>query len=99
MHVFGTETHMTAVVGMALGKREIPHMVDAFDSNDAANMFFNAQDKGVSQDQAKMRFNNVTRMATHSFFVPHSPSFQILMMLRRWSLVCSCPLILILTFI
>lgn len=24
MHVFGTETHMTAIVGMALGKRSIP---------------------------------------------------------------------------
>ena len=24
MHVFGPESHMTAIVGMALGKREIP---------------------------------------------------------------------------
>ena len=24
IHVFGPETHMTAIVGMALGKREIP---------------------------------------------------------------------------
>ena len=44
MHVFGTETHMTAIVGMALGKREIPKQV-GFDSNAAANMFFNAQNK------------------------------------------------------
>ena len=44
MHVFGTETHMTAIVGMALGKREIPKPV-GFDSNAAANMFFNAQNK------------------------------------------------------
>lgn len=45
MHVFGTETHMTAIVGMALGKREVPKDV-GFDSNAAANMFFTAQDKG-----------------------------------------------------
>lgn len=45
MYVFGTETHMTAIVGMALRKREIPKEV-GFDSNAAANMFFNAQNKG-----------------------------------------------------
>lgn len=44
MYVFGTETHMTAIVGMALRKREIPKEV-GFDSNAAANMFFNAQNK------------------------------------------------------
>ena len=44
MHVFGTETHMTAIVGMALGKREIPKEV-GFDSNAAASMFFTAQNK------------------------------------------------------
>ncbi|EDO37585.1 predicted protein [Nematostella vectensis] len=46
MHVFGTETHMTAVVGMALGKRSIPD-IEAFDSNEAANMFFNAENNKV----------------------------------------------------
>ena len=35
---------MTAIVGMALRKREIPKEV-GFDSNAAANMFFNAQNK------------------------------------------------------
>ena len=44
MYVFGTETHMTAIVGMALGKRELPKEV-GFDSNAAANMFFTAQNK------------------------------------------------------
>ena len=44
MHVFGTETHMTAIVGMALGKRQIPKDIE-FDSNEAANMFFTAQNK------------------------------------------------------
>lgn len=44
MYVFGTETHMTAIVGMALGKRDVPKEV-GFDSNAAANMFFKAQDK------------------------------------------------------
>lgn len=39
--VFGTETHMTAIVGMALGKTKIPSQ-EAFDSNDAATMFFRA---------------------------------------------------------
>jgi ATP citrate (pro-S)-lyase len=28
MHVFGPETHMTAIVGMALGKRIIPNKVE-----------------------------------------------------------------------
>ena len=41
MHVFGTETHMTAIVGMALGKTEIPDQ-EPFDSNDAATMFFDS---------------------------------------------------------
>ena len=35
---------MTAIVGMALGKREIPDEI-AFDSNEAANVFFTAQNK------------------------------------------------------
>lgn len=48
MHVFGTETHMTAIVGMALGKRQLPSEV-GFDSNAAANMFFKAQDKVLMQ--------------------------------------------------
>lgn len=44
MHVFGTETHMTAIVGMALGKTEIPR-TSVCDSNDAASkMFFNTYD-------------------------------------------------------
>jgi len=44
MHVFGTETHMTAIVGMALGKTEIPKTA-VCDSNDAASkMFFNTYD-------------------------------------------------------
>ncbi len=43
MHVFGTETHMTAIVGMALGKSNIP-VQEAFDSNDAANMFFQPEE-------------------------------------------------------
>ena len=41
MHVFGTETHMTAIVAMALGKEQIPKQ-EAFDSNEAADMFFRA---------------------------------------------------------
>lgn len=44
VHVFGTETHMTAVVGMALGKREIPNQL-VIDSNTAADMFFKSADK------------------------------------------------------
>ena len=31
MHVFGPESHMTAIVGMALGKRDIP--TDIVDSS------------------------------------------------------------------
>ncbi|XP_057293409.1 ATP-citrate synthase-like [Hydractinia symbiolongicarpus] len=49
MHVFGTETHMTAIVGMALGKREIPEKASVCDSNDAASkMFFNSHDESTS---------------------------------------------------
>ena len=32
---------MTAIVGMALGKTEVPEQ-EAFDSNEAADMFFKA---------------------------------------------------------
>lgn len=42
--MFGTETHMTAVVGMALGKREIPKQL-VLDSNTAADMFFKSADQ------------------------------------------------------
>lgn len=48
MHVFGTETHMTAIVGMALGKTPIPEKSAVCDSNDMASMFFNPND--VSSD-------------------------------------------------
>lgn len=45
MYVFGTETHMTAIVGMALGKTDIPK-TSVCDSNDAATkMFFNSYDE------------------------------------------------------
>ena len=44
MHVFGTETHMTAVVAMAFKKRDIPQGAPV-DSNTVANYFFTAQDK------------------------------------------------------
>jgi len=44
VHVFGTETHMTAIVGMALGKTPIPPP-QVFDSNDAASkMFFQSRE-------------------------------------------------------
>lgn len=29
IHVFGPETHMTAIVGMALGKRDIPQKLES----------------------------------------------------------------------
>jgi len=46
MHVFGTETHMTAIVGMALGKAPVPK-ASVLDSNEAANkMFFNSYETG-----------------------------------------------------
>ena len=41
MYVFGPETHMTAIVGMALGQTKIP-CADTNDSNDiASQIFFN----------------------------------------------------------
>eukprot|EP00794_Sanderia_malayensis_P003294 gene3295-3777_t len=52
VHVFGTETHMTAIVGMALGKSKIPEQ-EPFDSNDAANMFFrSAEHDQIDSDVA-----------------------------------------------
>lgn len=59
MHVFGTETHMTAVVGMALGKREIPKQL-VLDSNTAADMFFKSADKVLS-------LSYLTTMSNHIF--------------------------------
>jgi hypothetical protein len=35
LHVFGPETHMTAIVGMALGKRPVPEHVAAPDNTTA----------------------------------------------------------------
>ena len=37
LHVFGPETHMTAIVGMALGKRSIPAQVAGADQSTTAN--------------------------------------------------------------
>ena len=37
LHVFGPETHMTAIVGMALGKRSIPAQVAGADQPTTAN--------------------------------------------------------------
>ncbi|XP_065053736.1 ATP-citrate synthase-like [Rhopilema esculentum] len=54
VHVFGTETHMTAIVGMALGKTKIPDQ-EAFNSNDAANMFFKAAEHGKSPEKSSKR--------------------------------------------
>ena len=55
MHVFGTETHMTAVVGMALGKREIPRQL-VLDSNTAADMFFKSADKVLTAQMDELTF-------------------------------------------
>ena len=45
IHVFGTETHMTAIVGMALGHRPIPNLppMDAH----TANFLLNASSSTV----------------------------------------------------
>lgn len=45
IHVFGTETHMTAIVGMALGHREIPNQppMDAH----TANFLLNASNSAM----------------------------------------------------
>ncbi|XP_072311644.1 ATP-citrate synthase isoform X2 [Eucyclogobius newberryi] len=45
IHVFGTETHMTAIVGMALGHRPIPHQPpsDAHTANFLLNASSNAK--------------------------------------------------------
>lgn len=40
IHVFGTETHMTAIVGMALGHRPIPNQPPA--AAHTANFLLNA---------------------------------------------------------
>ena len=37
LHVFGPETHMTAIVGMALGKRSIPAKAAGDDQSTTAN--------------------------------------------------------------
>lgn len=50
IHVFGTETHMTAIVGMALGHRPIPHQppVDVH----TANFLLNASNNNVKTPAA-----------------------------------------------
>ena len=51
IHVFGPETHMTAIVGMALGKREIPP--PAKRQSTTAN--FLLPDGQVSDDNSKYK--------------------------------------------
>lgn len=54
IHVFGTETHMTAIVGMALGHKPIPNQppMDAH----TANFLLNA-----SNSAAVLTFSHTTR--------------------------------------
>lgn len=69
MHVFGTETHMTAIVGMALGKSAIPKP-SVCDSNDAATkMFFNSYDESGSSsgnNTPKRKASNELTSSTES---------------------------------
>ncbi|XP_033639269.1 ATP-citrate synthase-like isoform X1 [Asterias rubens] len=55
MHVFGTETHMTAIVGMALGKREIPTMPTPGDQTTASFLLAGSASKKTvgSPDEEK----------------------------------------------
>ncbi|XP_038044305.1 ATP-citrate synthase-like isoform X2 [Patiria miniata] len=53
MHVFGTETHMTAIVGMALGKREIPTVTTAKDQTTASFLLAGSADKPTNQPSSK----------------------------------------------
>lgn len=45
MHVFGPESHMTAIVGMALGKRDIP--TDIVDSSTTTANFLLAGNRTI----------------------------------------------------
>uniref|UniRef100_A0A668TJ32 ATP-citrate synthase n=1 Tax=Oreochromis aureus TaxID=47969 RepID=A0A668TJ32_OREAU len=62
IHVFGTETHMTAIVGMALGHRPIPNQppMDAH----TANFLLNASNSAVTPATTR----------TASFSEPKSPT-------------------------
>ena len=40
IHVYGPETHMTAIVGMAMGKREIVDAAEMIKEDDAAGQNF-----------------------------------------------------------
>lgn len=72
IHVFGTETHMTAIVGMALGHRPIPNQppMDAH----TANFLLNASSNTVVlslQTHQIVHFvftSQMTRAATKDFF-------------------------------
>lgn len=66
IHVFGPETHMTAIVSMALGKREIPHTPRPM--NTTAN--FLLPTGGVSDHQTVTLSKMVSKIYENSLRVP-----------------------------
>ncbi|ROL03920.1 ATP-citrate synthase [Anabarilius grahami] len=75
IHVFGTETHMTAIVGMALGHRAIPNQPPAaahtanFLLNTSANATTPARTRNTSFSEHKLT-NSVTDVMTPTAGVP-----------------------------
>ena len=49
LHVFGPETHMTAIVGMALGTRAIPDNIPAADQSSTTANFLLPQSVSSTQ--------------------------------------------------
>jgi len=53
LHVFGPETHMTAIVGMALGKRSIPAQVAGADQSTTANFLLPSSTGDAKKSEPK----------------------------------------------
>ncbi|KAG7282349.1 hypothetical protein CRUP_002737 [Coryphaenoides rupestris] len=68
IHVFGTETHMTAIVGMAMGHRPIPNQppMDAHTANFLLNSSSNAVHRQLTNVAATFKTPAKTRTASFS---------------------------------
>ena len=77
MHVFGTETHMTAIVGMALGKAPI---VEAVDPGHTANFLLGRGSSQTVRYQLKTSFIATTSV---KIFRCQRPAYQGLDLLQN----------------
>jgi len=75
LFVFGPETHMTAIVGMAMGKRDIPTEVPAKDGTTANFLLPGSADEGSAsnnQDAIEKKASSPSKESAEAGAVSHS---------------------------